>query len=125
MDDELTRALATLDLAPGATWSEVLARYRQAAKAWHPDRFRSGSRKSCSRGETEKNNRRQGHIAKSLFIQPATASTSLPTSSPTSLPTSSSTATPTSSSAAIPTSSSVTTHRRQKATPRSTLGLAQ
>jgi hypothetical protein len=40
MHDHLLRAaLDRLGLVPGASWSEVLARYRHLAKVWHPDRF--------------------------------------------------------------------------------------
>jgi hypothetical protein len=38
-DDLLRAALDRLGLAPGAGWSEILARYRHLAKVWHPDRF--------------------------------------------------------------------------------------
>ena len=34
---EVTEALAALDLGPGATWSEVRARYRLLLRANHPD----------------------------------------------------------------------------------------
>ncbi len=44
-DDLLRAALERFGLAPGATWSEILARYRKQAKAWHPDRFKSQSQK--------------------------------------------------------------------------------
>ncbi|MBU6454761.1 MAG: J domain-containing protein [Cyanobacteria bacterium REEB67] len=37
--DDLLQAFAVLDLAPGASWSQILARYRQLVKIWHPDRF--------------------------------------------------------------------------------------
>jgi hypothetical protein len=37
--DETQRRLATLDLMPGASWTQVKDRYRFLAKVWHPDRF--------------------------------------------------------------------------------------
>jgi len=39
MHDELLRALKILELAPGAGWSDIVARFRHLAKVWHPDRF--------------------------------------------------------------------------------------
>ena len=39
MHDDLLRALAELRLAPGATWTDILARYRRLVKHWHPDKF--------------------------------------------------------------------------------------
>jgi curved DNA-binding protein CbpA len=47
-DDLLRAALDGYNLAPGAGWSEILARYRHLAKVWHPDKFRSSEDKKIA-----------------------------------------------------------------------------
>ncbi|MBS2006017.1 MAG: J domain-containing protein [Cyanobacteria bacterium SZAS TMP-1] len=48
MHENLLRALHTLDLAPGASLSEIVARFRQLTKVWHPDKFLNPKEKSLA-----------------------------------------------------------------------------
>jgi len=48
MHDELLRALCTLELAPGASWSDITARFRHLAKVWHPDKFLTPKEKAIA-----------------------------------------------------------------------------
>jgi len=48
MHDELLRALCTLELAPGASWPDITARFRHMAKVWHPDKFLTAKDKAIA-----------------------------------------------------------------------------